>query len=175
MNVIYTTELIKVDLIRDYPTTMFLAGPSPRGNEDGAWRPEAVEYLEAKGYEGLVFNPEQRTKGCIDFSKVDYPAAWEHTAIACSRVLVFWVPRELKHMPAFTTNIEFGYFIDKYPSDRILYGRPDDAPKNRYLDFLWEKCHPQSPIYKTLPELLDAAITADNNVMAPTSLPANIV
>jgi len=50
-------------------------------------------------------------------------------------LIVFWVPRELAQMPAFTTNIEFG---EDYDSCRCLYGRPAGAPKTRYLDVRWQ-------------------------------------
>lgn len=51
-------------------------------------------------------------------------------------LIVFWVPRELSRMPAFTTNIEFG---EDYDSCRCLYGRPAGSPKNRYLDVRWQE------------------------------------
>ena len=38
-------------------------------------------------------------------------------------------------MPAFTTNVEFGRYIG---SGRVVYGRPDNAEKCRYLDWLYQ-------------------------------------
>jgi hypothetical protein len=53
-------------------------------------------------------------------------------------MILFWIPRELDKMPAFTTNVEFGYWLAKTPS-RIIYGRPDNARKIKYLDWLYKK------------------------------------
>jgi hypothetical protein len=60
---------------------------------------------------------------------------WEVKMRARADLIVFWVPRELAQMPAFTTNIEFG---EDYDSCRCLYGRPAGAPKTRYLDVRWQ-------------------------------------
>jgi len=60
-------------------------------------------------------------------------------------------------MPAFTTNVEFGTYVK---SGRIVYGRPDDAPNNRYLDWLYKK-HNDRPIYNTLKDTLEAATGQD--------------
>ena len=38
-------------------------------------------------------------------------------------------------MPAFTTNVEFGYWLH---SGKVLYGRPDSASKIKYLDWLYK-------------------------------------
>jgi len=57
-------------------------------------------------------------------------------------LIVFWVPRELATMPAFTTNVEFG---EDYDSCRCLYGRPAEAPKCRYLDVRWQAMTDRSP------------------------------
>jgi nucleoside 2-deoxyribosyltransferase len=125
MNVIYTTEKYKAE----HPA-IFLAGPSPRNDQTFTWRPQALEILEKLEFQGTVYNPEQRTPGCIDFSKSEYPAAWEHEAIWNSDVLVFWVPRHMEKLPAFTTNIEFGYFLahpDAREKLKIIYGRPDSS------------------------------------------------
>ena len=38
-------------------------------------------------------------------------------------------------MPAFTTNVEFGYWLH---TGKVLYGRPDSAKKIKYLDWLYK-------------------------------------
>lgn len=53
-------------------------------------------------------------------------------------------------MPAFTTNVEFGYWLH---TGKILYGRPDDARKIKYLDWLYETNMNSKP-YNSLEELL---------------------
>ena len=62
-------------------------------------------------------------------------AAWEREALSEASTIVFWVPRELETMPAFTTNVEFGYWINR---NKIVYGRPDEARKIKYLDWLYD-------------------------------------
>jgi len=116
--------------------SIFLVGPTPRDSETPSWRPDAIEILKQLGFEGVVFVPERD-----DWSGVDYPTQceWEHEALHYSSnmgCIAAWVPRDLKTMPAFTTNVEFGRFVD---CGRFVYGRPDSAPKNRYLDWLYKE------------------------------------
>ena len=61
---------------------------------------------------------------------------WELDHLDMADIILFWVPRDLVTLPAFTTNIEFGSYVK---SDKITYGRPDSSPKNRYLDHLYRK------------------------------------
>lgn len=58
---------------------------------------------------------------------------------------MFWIPRSLPNMPAFTTNVEYGYWISKN-SEKVIYGRPDDSEKNRYLDWLYKTETGKMPI-----------------------------
>jgi hypothetical protein len=106
------------------------------------------------GYGGQVIVPEH-IGGCDNFD-YDGQVEWEHYGLEnCSRI-VFWIPRDLKDMPAFTTNVEFGRYC-KDP--RMMYGRPDDAPKNRYLDWLYKKYQPNKKIYNNLGELLHSWVS----------------
>ena len=61
-------------------------------------------------------------------------------------------------MPAFTTNVEFGYWIH---SGKIIYGRPDNSRKNGYLDWLYEKDTNKKP-YNNIEGLLKEAINETN-------------
>ena len=36
---------------------------------------------------------------------------WERIALTDATVILFWVPRKLPDMAAFTTNVEFGYWL----------------------------------------------------------------
>lgn len=69
---------------------------------------------------------------------------------------MFWVPREIQTMPAFTTNVEFGMFLDKRSKYKsIILGYPLDAPKMKYLH--WHAERMQIPIYHTLDECILSA------------------
>jgi 8-oxo-dGTP pyrophosphatase MutT (NUDIX family) len=71
-------------------------------------------------------------------------------------VVMMWVPREIKSMPAFTTNVEFGMFVR---SGRLVYGRPEGAPKTRYLDKVYQDNPLETPLSTTLDELVAQAIS----------------
>ena len=74
----------------------------------------------------------------------------------CS-VIAFWVPRDLKTMPSFTTNVEFGRFVGRRPT---VYGRPPFRPKNDYLDWYYEKMtglKPLNILEKTMRAAVDMA------------------
>jgi 8-oxo-dGTP pyrophosphatase MutT (NUDIX family) len=93
-----------------------------------SWRPEALKLLEEAGFDGHVFVPESRD-GAV-FTDYDHQVTWENDALNRADVIVFWVPRDLATMPAFTTNVEFGMWCK---SGKVVFGAPPEAPKNRYL------------------------------------------
>ncbi len=113
--------------------SIFLAGPTPRGEGIISWRVEAVKKLEELGFEGVVYVPEYSTWK----PKGDYvdQAMWEREGLSNATVIMFWIPRELPDMPAFTTNVEFGYWL---PTGKVIYGHPEDAVKVKYLDWLYK-------------------------------------
>lgn len=148
MEVIYATE--------KFPDTvnksLFLAGPTPRSNDVESWRNEALSYLKNKGFDGVVFIPEPRDqKWHKDY---DRQVNWEEDFLNMADCIVFWVPRELETMPAFTTNVEFGAWCE---SGKVVFGAPPDAPKNTYLKHYATKYN--IPSAETLEETLDAALT----------------
>ena len=137
---------------------IFLAGPTPRKATVKSWRPNAIEILEKLGFTGTVLVPERK-----DWSvKFDYTdqVDWEHDSMANAKAIVIWVPRCLETMPAFTTNVEFGYWLVKRP-EAVLYGRPDLAPNTRYLDWLYVK-ETARPVHDSLESLLQSAIDKTN-------------
>lgn len=138
--------------------SIFLAGPTPRGGEVVSWRTEACKFLEDIGFDGVVYVPEYSTWR----PKGDYvdQAEWEREALSNSSVIAFWIPRTLPDMPAFTTNVEFGYWIH---SGKILYGRPEEAKKIKYLDWLYKIDTNKEP-YNSLEELLSNSINLANKV-----------
>jgi hypothetical protein len=107
--------------------SIFLAGPTPRDPHTPSWRPAAIAALRDAGHDGVIYDPEDRGGWNGDYDdRID----WEHAALSAADTIAFWIPRELTAMPAFTTNVEFGYWID---SGKVVAGGPPDAPKNRYL------------------------------------------
>lgn len=153
MKVIYSDETFELPI----KNSIFLAGPTPRtGTPVPSWRPEALRALEKAGFDGLVFVPEYKNQfnyleksTPVDFmSQVE----WEYRALENCDLIAFWVPRS-KHLPGFTTNVEFGSYVR---SNRIIYGRPDDAEKTDYLDWLYTRIAKRL-IYNDLEQLMQQA------------------
>jgi nucleoside 2-deoxyribosyltransferase len=138
--------------------SIFLAGPTPRNNKVDSWRKEACKYLEDKGFNGVVYVPEYSTWKPMDnyLNQVE----WEREALSNSSIILFWIPRELKEMPAFTTNVEFGYWLH---TGKVIYGRPNNARKVKYLDWLYKKDTNKEP-YTDIYELLDNTIEFVNKI-----------
>lgn len=62
-------------------------------------------------------------------------------------------------MPLFTTNVEFGYWLH---SGKVVYGRPRNAHKTKYLDWLYKLDYDKDP-YTDLETLLrDSSLLANN-------------
>lgn len=121
---------------------IFLIGPTPRDPNTPSWRPEAIKILKELEFRGQVYVPERESWQCDYLDQVE----WEHRGLEIAAdfgCVAAWVPRDLETMPAFTTNVEFGYYVD---CGRFAYGRPEDAPKTRYLDWLYQKETGQSPV-----------------------------
>lgn len=131
--------------------SIFLAGPTPRDDRTPSWRPEALAILQEKGFDGTVFVPEHETWASHD----DYDAQvkWEIEALNRSTAIVFWVPRVLGTMPAFTTNVEFGMYLK---SGRAVLGYPEGAPKMAYLKSVALSFG--VPVVHDLPGAIDAAL-----------------
>jgi len=54
-----------------------------------------------------------------------------------SDTILMWIPRKIKNkLYGLTTNIEFGMYIKQ---SKLIYGRPNDSDKNRYLDYVYNK------------------------------------
>lgn len=136
--------------------SIFLAGPTPRGKDELSWRKKACNFLEENGFDGIVYVPEYSTWK----PKEDYvdQANWEREALSSAKVIVFWIPRKIPEMPAFTTNVEFGYWLH---SGKVLYGRPDDTKKIKYLDWLYKIDTNMTP-YNNIEDLLLFSISKAN-------------
>lgn len=138
--------------------SIFLAGPTPRGDDIESWRKNACSDLEKMGFDGVVYVPEYSTGK----AKADYTdqAMWEREALTEASCIVFWIPRELPAMPGFTTNAEFGYWLH---TGKVLYGRPFGASKIKYLDWLYEVDYNKKP-FDNLKELLAEAICVSDKL-----------
>lgn len=137
--------------------SIFLAGPTPRGDNTISWRSDACKKLEKMGFDGVVYVPEYSTWK----PKADYvdQAMWEREALTNATVILFWIPRSLPDMPAFTTNVEFGYWLH---SGKVVYGRPDDASKIKYLDWLYKVDYDKEPHNDLASLLIDALDLAND-------------
>lgn len=137
--------------------SIFLAGPTPRGENVTSWRTEACEKLKEYGFEGIVYVPEYSTWK----PKADYvdQAMWEREALTEATVILFWIPRSLPDMPAFTTNVEFGYWLH---TGKVVYGRPDNAKKIKYLDWLYELDYKEKP-FNDINKLIKESINKVNS------------
>lgn len=134
--------------------SVFLAGPTPREISVKSWRPQVIEMLELRGFKGSVFIPENRIIGTpYDFDK---QVPWEVKGLNLANIICFWIPRNLKTMPAFTTNIEFGEFMH---SNKIVVGVPLNSIKNNYIR---KRCEMHDiPLFNNIIETIDYVCDAE--------------
>ena len=147
-----------------FTSSMFLAGPSLRPDQEyiESWRVTALKILNDKGYNGIVFIPENRDGKFSENFSYDDQVDWEHKHLNVADCIVFWVPRDLsldKHnkikLPAFTTNVEWGAWAN---SGKVVFGSPPDvkARKNTYLKYYADFYNVDGG--ETITETLDAAL-----------------
>ena len=161
----YETPVAEIDFSRP---TVFLAGPTVRGNQTHltSWRPAAVELFEKKGFEGNIIIPEFSINTESDKYRYDLPQ-WEFGGLQGSTVNMFWIPRT-RELIGLTTNHEHGYWMAR-EREKVVYGRPDDAYRMTYLDIMWvedakrrrspwSNYTPPCPIYNTLEKTVDATL-----------------
>lgn len=158
-NIVFSDQAIPTTITK----SVFLAGPSPRKQDVLDWRHEALSYFEKNGFTGTVFIPvpQDRFYGKEDSPDWTYDnqVEWECNARSVSDIILFWLPRKIDYsrkdlgMPAFTTNIEFG---EDLHSGKIMYGRPIDAEKCRYLDKRIVEIN--EVVYEQLEDLIIACI-----------------
>lgn len=137
--------------------SIFLAGPTPRNNKVVSWRKQAIKYLEELNYDGIVYIPEYstwETRG-----NYEDQVMWERNALTSAKVILFWIPREIPDMIGLTTNVEFGYWLH---SNKVIYGRPDNAEKIKYLDWLYELDYNKKPINDLKILLIEGLKKLDN-------------
>jgi hypothetical protein len=139
---------------------IFLAGPTPGTGNVPSWRPEAISLLRtrwpAAGASLTVFSPEGRDgrRAAQYVDQVD----WESAARAAATVILFWIPRDLRTLPGFTTNVEFG--LDVGLGREVVLGAPPGCPnpeRNRYLVYVARRHG--VPIFDTLTGAVTHAVT----------------
>jgi len=144
MEIVYSGEEIS--------SSVFLAGPTPRRKEVVSWRPEAIKIFERLNFNGVIYYPEDRFGNDFEFNK-NNQIEWEQRCLNISSVILFWIPRDIKSMPGFTTNLEFGRYMD---SGKIVLGVPDSASKMSWIKYHTKKIG--IPIYDSLEKTVIGAI-----------------
>lgn len=147
MQLVYALE----ELPNTITKSIFLAGPTPRNDDGNPWRIEAIKELERQGFDGVVFIPEPRDGSW--HREYDRQVGWEDTCLNVADCIVFWVPRDLETIPAFTTNIEWGYWVT---SGKVVLGYPAGTPKMTYMQYYANKLN--IPVFESLSETLHNAI-----------------
>lgn len=158
----YGTPIEQIDFTL---STVFLAGPTVRGNQPHltSWRFEAVALFIKNKFDGNIIIPEFSDKRESDQFRYDIPT-WEFTGLQKCHVIMFWIPRT-RELIGLTTNHEFGYWMARDRS-KVVYGRPDDAYRIKYLDIMWiEDAKRRAlntdkwyPIYNTLDKTVNATL-----------------
>lgn len=139
--------------------TVFLAGPTPNSAEVHSWRPAAIELISARWTAPRtlsVLSPEDT--GFRYDKHFDAQVDWETDARAQADVILFWIPRDVRTMPGYTTNVEFGLDVATVP-ERVVLGCPPDCPspaQNRYLISVAKRRG--VPVLSTLAETVTAAL-----------------
>jgi len=139
-------------------SVVFLAGPTPRVDQPHltSWRFEAIEEFTRQGFKGTLIIPEFTDTAPHDHTLTDGLPQWEMDGMDRSRIIMFWIPRT-KELIGLTTNCEFGYWLAK-DHTKVVYGRPDEAYRTRYTDFLWRRTCGHERIHTTLHDTVTAAI-----------------
>ena len=135
---------------------IFLAGPTVRGNQPHltSWRFEAIKEFEKQGFNGSLVIPEFTSKTESDKGK-DWIVCWEYNGLCVSDCIVFWLPRT-RELIGLTTNFELGYWLGT-KSEKVVYGRPDDAYRVTYVDLMWDITTGRI-IHKTLDDTVKASL-----------------
>jgi len=131
--------------------SLFLAGPTPRSKKVKSWRPDALAILEVHHFNGVVFVPEDRDGECRN--NYDNQIEWEEECLTKADCILFWIPRDLETMPAFTTNIEWGVWCN---SGKVVLGSPPNTPKMQYLEYYAKRY--RVPVSDTLNKTINSAI-----------------
>ncbi|MFA5124693.1 MAG: nucleoside 2-deoxyribosyltransferase domain-containing protein [Patescibacteria group bacterium] len=133
--------------------SVFLAGPIPRDEKGLSWKFGAFAILESLGFSGTVYDPEKKGGGFRKDVNRQAQIDWEDEGLNRADVILFWIPRELKHMPALTTNVEFGEWMK---SGKVVLGAPENAARMKYL--LEKAVKYKIPTANTLKKTIELAL-----------------
>jgi ADP-ribose pyrophosphatase YjhB (NUDIX family) len=147
---------------QSYSASIFLVGPTPRDNDVKSWRPLALQTLSqyANKIDLVVFIPEPRNG--VYRSNYLEQVEWEQQHLEMADAIFAWVPRDMNtSLQGLTTNVEFGKYVE---SGKLFYGRPDNAHKIKYLDWMYSNTTGRQPL-NTL-----TALTAEIIIYLQTKL-----
>lgn len=166
----YETKFKDVDFSDLSIRTIFLAGPTPRPHQNHipSWRKDAIKIFKEMKFDGNVIIPEFE----FQENKIDDPEykkilpKWEYDFLEKSDAILFWVCRT-EDLIGLTTNFELGYWIARDRS-RVVYGRPENAYKTHYNDFMWledSKRYGEKRVvaYTTLRKTIEKSIQVANS------------
>jgi len=152
MQVIYYKE----EMPDKVTSSIFLAGPSLRPENKGdneSWRKAAIRILEDKGYNGIVFCPENREGNFDDDHNYEETVKWEDKHLHVADCILFWIPRDLEKLPGFTTNDEWGFWKS---TGKVVLGAPTEAVKVKYQKYYAKEYN--VPFSTSLPETIQLAM-----------------
>lgn len=136
--------------------SIFLAGPTiDMDDPEPSWREEAIRLLTEADVPNVI-TPESFMG--IRADTYEHQFTWECAARATATAILYWIPRDVKRLPGFTTNVEFGYDVASHDR-KVVLGAPPDCPnpeRNRYLIAL---AHAHSvPVRTTLESTVETAV-----------------
>ena len=152
MNIVYTMEDNN-----KHSKAIFLAGPTYRIIEGQSefkrsWRSDAIDIFNGLGFSGSLYVPEWKDNVKPKDWTYTAQVIWEIEHLRKADVVLFWIPRNLEDLPAFTTNVEFG----EHMCGNSVAGSPPDAVKNDYLKKRFELLG--KPWFETLDDLCKYSI-----------------
>lgn len=133
---VYRYECTEQDVLDAPGPVIFLAGPTVRGNQTHltSWRFEAIKIFKKLKFKGSLIVPEFTLRTESDKGKEGWIVHWENNGLTRADCIMFWIPRT-RELIGLTTNFELGYWMGKQPQ-KVVYGRPEDAYRVRYLDVM---------------------------------------
>ena len=160
MNILkYETSSADFESYSKAGPVIFLAGPTVRGNQQHltSWRIAACEEFRKLGFNGTLILPEFEDKAESDQYRYDIPL-WEFAGLTIADCIMFWIPRT-RELIGLTTNFEIGYWISR-DFNKIVYGRPNDAYRMKYIDIMWGAVAngDLNPIHSSLEETVKNSI-----------------